>query len=606
MAQQTFTVGNAPRVNITQIQGDLKVRVWRERTISVETDGSVVDLQQEGNVLTILDCDDDLALIVPDDAAIKATSVNGDALVEGVRRVALDNVSGDVVLKNIAGDAGLENIGEAIELTNLGGDLVVMNTPVLRVRHSVGGDTQVKNVGVIEIETIGGDLSLEQAETVVVSTVGGDISVRGVQAALRCGVVGGDGSVQGSSNTEVMLGTIGGDLNVSSAANLQAGNVGGDCTVRGVEGDVELGSVGGDMNLDRAGGKLQVGRVAGDASLNGLQDGVEVGGIGGDLVLRSMFSPDTLARLNVGGDAVVVVPDNASLSIVARVGGDISGRSIVASRSGKMINLVYGSGSAHLELTVGGDLALKGAGNPRSSSNASETGGSWNDFGHDMSNLGRELSKLGQDLSREIASAFSEAGWSSGAGIAEEIARKAEAQARRAQRQAERQAHKAHEQASRINIRFNDREWRLDPERLERIREQARRAAAEGVSGAFEAVERAMSNLHVPTPPKPPVPPVPPAKPVSPVSPVSKDYSHEGRQEDVEHLEELEDLEDVKELEDLENVEGKSSNRNNVSAETPPVASYDIDQEREAILRMIAEGRVTPEEGDLLLEALGS
>jgi hypothetical protein len=31
----------------------------------------------------------------------------------------------------------------------------------------------------------------------------------------------------------------------------------------------------------------------------------------------------------------------------------------------------------------------------------------------------------------------------------------------------------------------------------------------------------------------------------------------------------------------------------------------DIEQEREAILRMIAEGRVTPEEGDLLLEALG-
>jgi hypothetical protein len=32
--------------------------------------------------------------------------------------------------------------------------------------------------------------------------------------------------------------------------------------------------------------------------------------------------------------------------------------------------------------------------------------------------------------------------------------------------------------------------------------------------------------------------------------------------------------------------------------------SVDIDQEREAILRMIAEGRLTPEEGDMLLEAL--
>jgi hypothetical protein len=303
--------------------------------------------------------------------------------------------------------------------------------------------------------------------------------------------------------------------------------------------------------------------------------------------------------LNVGGDAVVIVPDNASLSIVARVGGDISGRSIVASRSGKMINLVYGSGTAHLELTVGGDLALKGPGNPRSSSNASETGGSWNDFGHDMSNLGRELSKLGQDLSREIASAFSEAGWSSGAGIAEEIAHKAEAQARRAQRQAERQAHKAHEHASRINIRFNDREWRFDPERLERIREQARRATAEGVSGAFEAVERAMSNLRVPTPPKPPVAPIPPVPPVAPVKPVSP----VAPVEPVSPVSPVEELEDV---EDIEDVEGKSSARNNVSTETPPAASYDIDQEREAILRMIAEGRVTPEEGDLLLEALGS
>jgi hypothetical protein len=32
--------------------------------------------------------------------------------------------------------------------------------------------------------------------------------------------------------------------------------------------------------------------------------------------------------------------------------------------------------------------------------------------------------------------------------------------------------------------------------------------------------------------------------------------------------------------------------------------SVDIDQEREAILRMIAEGRITPDEGDMLLEAL--
>jgi hypothetical protein len=31
----------------------------------------------------------------------------------------------------------------------------------------------------------------------------------------------------------------------------------------------------------------------------------------------------------------------------------------------------------------------------------------------------------------------------------------------------------------------------------------------------------------------------------------------------------------------------------------------DLEQEREAILRMIAEGRISPEEGDMLLEGLG-
>jgi SHOCT-like protein len=33
-------------------------------------------------------------------------------------------------------------------------------------------------------------------------------------------------------------------------------------------------------------------------------------------------------------------------------------------------------------------------------------------------------------------------------------------------------------------------------------------------------------------------------------------------------------------------------------------AVVDVEQEREAILRMIAEGRLTPDEGDMLLEAL--
>jgi len=41
-------------------------------------------------------------------------------------------------------------------------------------------------------------------------------------------------------------------------------------------------------------------------------------------------------------------------------------------------------------------------------------------------------------------------------------------------------------------------------------------------------------------------------------------------------------------------------------AAAPNAPEPNPEQERIAILRMIAEGRITPEEGDLLIEALGS
>jgi hypothetical protein len=588
MAQQTFSVGAASRVNITRVDGDLSVRTWKEQTISIETDGTVTAIQQEGDTLTILDCDSDIALIVPEDTGIKSANITGDVVVEGVRRVELENVAGDAVIKNISGDAGLENMNEAVDLTNLGGDLSVTNTPILRVRHSVAGDAVLKNVAIIEIETVGSDLAVERSETVMVSTVGGDLSAEEVSSALRCGVVGGDAEVTGGARTGVTIGNVGGDLSIGSAAYVQTGNVGGDCSLRDVQGDVEQGYIGGDVSFNGISGNLQVGRVGSDAALKGILASIEVGSIGGDLSLQAAFPVDSRTRLNVGGDAVIVLPDNPNLTIQANVGGDISGHSIIASRSGKMISLNYGDGAAHLELNIGGDLALRGADSPRSSSSASFSLG-WEDFGREMSSFGREMGKLGQELSHEIAATFSEAGWSEGADIADSIARKADEQARRAQRKAEEHARHASEHASRVNVRINDREWSLDPERLERIKDQARRAASEGISGALEAVERAVSNLGIPKTPAPPKPPMPP-KPPSGVPPVPPAPPTAGFQQGKDPGEQV----------------NQSTGSGNADASASQAPEYNLDQEREAILRMIAEGRVTPEEGDLLLEALGS
>ncbi len=609
--QQTFPAGKEPKVIIAQVKGDLTVQGWDRTEIAVKADGRVAELHQEGNALMIIECSGDLELQMPTDSELTVTNLKGDVSIEGVRRVELEEVGGDVELQNIGIGADREKIGEAVALTVLRGDLEVTNASSLRAQREIRGDASLTNVALLEIETVGGDLSLQHAEAVVIGTVGGDLEAIDIDDALSCGNAGGDCQVTGSSRgeAEIVVGNVGGDIEVGKAASIHIGSAGGDCELRDVKGDVVVGNVAGDTGFYNVGGNLQVGSMGSDAQLVDLKGAIEVGSIGGDLELQAAFPAGSYTRLNVGGDASVLLPKNPSLSIRAAVGGEVTGDSVEFGGSGNLVSLVYGDGAAHLEISAGGDLELHGAGNPRSSSASS----SWGDFGSEMAELGREMGRLGQDLGREIASAFQEAGWSQGSKWTDEFARKMDEQVRRAQRRteegqrrAEEQARRAEEKArqanertaARMRVRVNDREWRMDPERIERIMEQARKAATEGVAGALEAVERAVGNLRVPTPtpPKPPSGPVPPPPQTPPPTggltqpppPFPGQTARAGAEAGMQS----------------EPSSQQTGGGETVSATNGPAP--DLEQEREAILRMIAEGRISPEEGDMLLEGLGS
>jgi hypothetical protein len=589
--QQTFPAGYEPRVIIAQVRGDLNASVWDQPTIAVEADGRVTQLYHEGDALMIEEGSGNLELHVPPGTEIRVSNLKGDVSIHGVRRVELVDIGGDIELQDIGIGVDIEKIGEAIALRDLRGDVRVVNATALRSRGVIGADAFLSHVALVEMETVGADLALENVETAVIGNVGGDLNVDEIADALSCGNIGGDCIARSGTPFEIAIGNIGGDIEGSNAANVRIGSVGGESEFSEVQGIVEVGNVGGDASFRGVGGNLQVGSIGGDGALMGLNAAMEVGSIGGDLELQATFPGGSHTRLNVGGDARIELPENANLSIRAAVGGEVTGQSVTF-EGGNMISLVYGDGAAGLELRVGGDLELRGAGNPRSSSANSS---SWGDFGKEMSELGLEMGRLGQELGREIASAFQEAGWAQGSEWARDLNRKMDEQARRAQHKAEESARKAQskaeeatrrsgEQASRVRVRVNDREWRMDPERLERLKEQARRAATEGIVGAFEAVEQAIGNLGFPKSPQPPVPPTPPSSPPPPTTGQTVRTETEGqaqRESSTEHTTSSED------------------------AGTNNVTEPDLEQEREAILRMIAEGRISPEEGDMLLEGLG-
>src|SRR5205807_1207927 len=85
---------------VPQIRGDLSVRTWKEQAISVETEGhgTVAGIHPEGDTLTIIDCDRDIKLIMPEDAGIKSSNVKGDVAIEGIRRVELESIAGDATI----------------------------------------------------------------------------------------------------------------------------------------------------------------------------------------------------------------------------------------------------------------------------------------------------------------------------------------------------------------------------------------------------------------------------------------------------------------------------------------------------------------------------
>ncbi len=592
--QQTFSAGKESKITIRDVQGDLIVQSWDQPSISVESDGAVGDYHQEGDALLLSSCDSDLMLRVPADTEIRAANVAGDVAISNARRVELQRIGGDVRLENIGLGVDIELIGEAIAIDRVAGDLSVHTASSLRAKEAIEGDVSLTNVNLIEMESMDGDFVLKHTETVVIGSVGGDMLVEDIADALSCGNVGGDCQIKASEKAELTIGNVGSDLRIDDAASVRFGSIGGDCVLRGARGAVEIANIGGDASLHGIGGKLQAGNIGGDASLKNLQGSIEVGNVGSDLALEATFPAGSSTRMHVGGDAVLILPPHPDLNLRAYAGGDIAGPNLAAGGGGNWINQTYGNGAAQLELHVGGDLALRGGDHPRSSSSS----GGWGaEFAAEMSELGRlgeELSHLGQEIGEEISSAFENTGWGSAANWTNSMTNRINEHMRRARRKIDEQARKAEERAGkagsqhpRVRVRFNEREWQLDPQRLEQIKAQASKAASEGIANAMEAVERAIGNIHLPNPPRPPAPPAPPSfrPPVPPVPPVPgqpvQSSPFPGSQATPPPT---------------------SGNSAPAPVSTP---APDLDAEREAILRMIAEGRISPEEGDLLLEGLG-
>ncbi len=190
---------------------------------------------------------------------------------------------------------------------------------------SASGDCQlfVPLDASVEAETVGGDLSvLKLAGELLIRTVGGSVRLR------RVG--------------EVVIETVGGDLVARKLeGKLSVDNVGGDALIDQVEREVRLRNIGADLRLSRVGGPV-------DATA------------GGDGKLSLEPAADTTNSVSVGGDLSCYVPEQASVHLKLRAGGDY--RLAVPAQvqevdGGREVRL--GDAAAEIRLSAGGDLVLR-------------------------------------------------------------------------------------------------------------------------------------------------------------------------------------------------------------------------------------------------------
>jgi DUF4097 and DUF4098 domain-containing protein YvlB len=483
------------------------------------------------------------------------------------RGVELNEVNSDLALR--------VPHGATVEIDNGDGDVQMRDVAQVQVVN-IAGDVRLQNIaGNVRLENVEGDLNIERAEHVEVrGTASGDVRiVHAARAAIehvegdariedvptvQLGHIAGDlrvvnvdercdvGHVEGDAASDdvqtLNIGHVGGDLAVARIRELQAGMIEGDCAVNGEAVTARLGNVGGDLALKVATGTLTMGNVAGDASFSGTFDQLTLGNIAGDLALHAQLTSGGTYRAQVAGDAAVRLGDDANLVLEGNVVGGIRGAGVRTDHPAN-VRLVWGAGEATLHISVIGDLVIHG---PPPSNVAVGEGHEGEPGVYINGSLDLDMGRLGRDfanLGREIAASFGPGLWA--------------------------------------NKRGRKRGWQsgvgFDPQQKEQIRQQIRA----GVEQARASVDRALREARVAaaTPPVPPTPPVVPAapRPAAPPAPPAP-FTDPA-------------------------VGATVPLQAQAPTQDPPP---DRDAERLAILRMVSEGTISPEEAEDLLAALDS
>lgn len=291
-------------------------------------------------------------------------------------------------------------------------------SPKIKV-DSIGGDLSVVGWdGDVLIKGDEDEISLEQGEGELTLSCSGDLTLRVPKASsFVLANIGGDASIRGVQGG-IDLQSIGGDLSIRDAGSVTIGNVAADFSLRNAKGDVHVKTAAGDVSIREVDGNILIDSVGDDLALRGARGNIKVN-VGEDVIVYLDPRTDGNYSIVAGDDILLVLPLDANATLAMqgdKIDVDLPG--VDPDQDTTQRTVILGSGSAKISLSAGGGVRV---------STREDAGEFAEEFGN-FAGMNFDWSGFGDRISRRVEEATRRA------------TKRAEEAVRRAERHAERHA----------------------------------------------------------------------------------------------------------------------------------------------------------------------
>jgi DUF4097 and DUF4098 domain-containing protein YvlB len=163
-----ISAGNAPRIVIDRIGGDISVVGWEGSEVLVKADDDEITIEQNGDEIR-MSCEDDVSLRLPKASSLTFTHIGGDAAIRGI--------SGDISIREISGDLSMRDVG-SVSIELIQADFSLRGARGNLYVKNANGDVSIRDVdGNVTIDSVADDLALRGPRGNVKVNVGEDVVV---------------------------------------------------------------------------------------------------------------------------------------------------------------------------------------------------------------------------------------------------------------------------------------------------------------------------------------------------------------------------------------------------------------------------------------------